>query len=55
MFTTVVQTRPQCWVFELRKEREKRSLRKLLCDNYVPNEFASGESKPDILYLGYDL
>ena len=51
MFTTVVQTQPQCWVFELGKEREKRPLRKLLGDNNVPNEFAWGSLNPTFYIL----
>lgn len=51
MFTTVVQTRPQCWVFELRKKREKRPLRKLLGDNYVPGELAWESLNPKFYML----
>lgn len=51
MFTTVVQTQPQCWVFEFRKEREKRPPRKLLGDNYVPNEFAWESLNPTSYFL----
>ena len=60
MFTTVVQTQPQCWVFEFRKERERRPLRKLLSDYYVPNEIAWESPNPTsyilaLIYRSYSL